>query len=131
MDCCLCNNEIAPQHFPNGNIWFHGNNAEPVKEGRCCTSCSESIVVDERYKAFDIGVVVYKGREIKPDGLELKRQIMLSEGDSGICEEGICIGSDEMKNAVIDGDVKAIKEAWLKAQQDVWITEERRRDNGD
>jgi hypothetical protein len=80
MDCCLCGGSIDVQHFPNGNIWFHGNSAQPVMEGRCCTSCTENIVVGERYKAFDIGYVVYKGEQVPADALECKRQAMASEG---------------------------------------------------
>ena len=80
MDCCLCGSAIDVQHFQNGNVWFHGNNAQPVKEGRCCTECNEE-VERQRYVAYDVGIITYDGREISPDPLECKRQAMMSEGE--------------------------------------------------
>ena len=96
MDCCLCGGSIDVQHFPNGNVWFHGQNAQPIKEGRCCTWCWEDKVVHQRIISFDIGQVVgYWGgvnkdetRVIKGDELECKRQLLMSEGEE-CCDEEV------------------------------------------
>ena len=123
MDCCICNKEIDVQLFQNGHSWFHGYNAQPIKEGRCCSECNIE-VERQRYVAYDVGLITYDGKKIPADALECKRQAKMSEGEVEYGDEidaGIC--SDEMKNAVIDGDAKAIKEAWLKAQQDSWESE--------
>jgi hypothetical protein len=81
MDCCLCGNQIDVQHLPNGNVWLCGNSAQPVQEGRCCTQCTETIVMSKRYKAFDCGMVTYDGKKIPADPVEIKRQVMMSEGE--------------------------------------------------
>lgn len=31
--CCICGNEILPNPLSG---WRHGNNAQPIDEGRCC-----------------------------------------------------------------------------------------------
>ena len=86
MECIICKNDIQPQHFPNGTVWLLGNNAQPMKEGRCCEDCNED-VIHTRIVSFDIGQVHFdnldgKGvQKIKNDGLEHKRQIMMSEGE--------------------------------------------------
>lgn len=38
MKCVICNREFRG----------HGNNAEPVKEGRCCDKCNADVVVPVR-----------------------------------------------------------------------------------
>ena len=44
MKCCLCGGEITSDN----STWKEGNNAEPVKKGRCCDKCNEEIVIPER-----------------------------------------------------------------------------------
>ena len=44
--CCLCGEEIEV-HALSG--WAEGNNAMPLKEGRCCDDCN-MLVVQERIK---------------------------------------------------------------------------------
>ena len=41
MKCCLCNKEII------GN----GNNAEPLKKGRCCDDCNKLVIL-ARFKSI-------------------------------------------------------------------------------
>ncbi len=43
MKCCLCGKEIE---VVNG--WDQGNNAQPLKDGRCCDECNETKVIPER-----------------------------------------------------------------------------------
>ena len=81
MECCLCHNQIDIQIFPNGKSWESGNNAQPVMDGRCCTRCTEEMVINERYKAWDIGYVTYKGKPVQPDELECKRQALMNEDE--------------------------------------------------
>lgn len=47
MKCCLCKEEIDVQ----GN-WTEGHNAQPLKDGRCCTNCNATKVIPERIKRF-------------------------------------------------------------------------------
>ena len=91
MDCCLCGGSIDVQHFPNGNVWFNGCNAQPVKEGRCCIGCFEDAVCNARIIAFDVGMVTYDGKKIPVDKHEIKRQALLSEGEELDCECHIII----------------------------------------
>lgn len=44
MKCCLCNKEIPIE--PNG--WSEGNNAQPLREGRCCNACNIMKVIPAR-----------------------------------------------------------------------------------
>lgn len=43
MKCSICNKEIKPE-----GSWTQGNNAEPVKSGRCCNECNMNIVIPAR-----------------------------------------------------------------------------------
>jgi len=47
MDCCICGKPIEKPG------WKHGNNAQPVKEGRCCDECDMTIVVPTRLKMVE------------------------------------------------------------------------------
>ena len=88
--CCLCNQSIDVQHFQNGNEWFRGYNAQPVKEGRCCSECNGE-VGRQRYVAYDVGLITYDGRKIKGDPLEQKRQALMSEGEVELDDTGQAI----------------------------------------
>jgi len=50
MDCVICGKTIEPLRHPTtGEVaWEHGNNAEPVKEGRCCDNCNWNVVIPRR-----------------------------------------------------------------------------------
>ena len=39
MKCCICKKEIENEN---------GNNAQPVKKGRCCNDCNTKIVLRKR-----------------------------------------------------------------------------------
>lgn len=43
MTCCICGKEI-----PAVGGWTQGNNAQPVKDGRCCDECNMSVVIPAR-----------------------------------------------------------------------------------
>ena len=43
--CCICDKYIEPK-----GSWILGNNAEPVKDGRCCDKCNSEIVIPERIR---------------------------------------------------------------------------------
>ena len=48
-DCVICKKEIPP--IIQGEFrWDDGHNAEPVKEGRCCTECNNSVVIPTRLR---------------------------------------------------------------------------------
>ena len=32
----------------NKHYWYHGNNALPVADGKCCDNCNKSVVIPER-----------------------------------------------------------------------------------
>ena len=49
MKCCICDEEIDIQYLPDGTEgWKHGHNAEPVREGRCCSTCNDGVVLPVR-----------------------------------------------------------------------------------
>jgi hypothetical protein len=45
--CCICGKPIPPQ-----GTWLHGNNAEPVADGRCCQHCDDTVVIPARIVAI-------------------------------------------------------------------------------
>ncbi len=54
MKCCLCNKEIKKKYTPKGELyWKDGNNAQPLKDGRCCDSCNDNKVIPERIKRLN------------------------------------------------------------------------------
>lgn len=51
MKCCICKEEIGVE----ANGWDRGNNALPVKDGRCCNECNWSVVIFARLKGAKVG----------------------------------------------------------------------------
>jgi len=51
MNCVICNEPIKPLLHPTTGevVWEHGNNAEPVAEGRCCDDCNWKEVMPKRF----------------------------------------------------------------------------------
>lgn len=48
--CCICKKVIKKDK----NNWEYGNNAEPIKKGRCCDFCNSNIVIPTRiYKIYN------------------------------------------------------------------------------
>ena len=51
-ECCVCLGPIATKEekelFKDSKYGFLGNNAEPIKEGRCCTLCDNNFVIPLR-----------------------------------------------------------------------------------
>jgi hypothetical protein len=45
IKCCICGNMIEPK-----GDWILGNNAEPIKDGRCCDDCNATKVIPARIK---------------------------------------------------------------------------------
>ena len=49
MKCCICKEEIDIQYSETGEVvWDQGHNAEPVRDGRCCSTCNFTIVLAAR-----------------------------------------------------------------------------------
>jgi hypothetical protein len=49
MKCCICENDIDIQRAPTGEvIWDQGHNAQPVRDGRCCSTCNSTVVLAAR-----------------------------------------------------------------------------------
>jgi len=50
MQCSICSGSIDEHRHPEtGEVyWTEGHNAEPVNDGRCCTSCNENVVMRAR-----------------------------------------------------------------------------------
>jgi len=46
VKCCLCGKEIEVTSFG----WKEGNNALPLKDGRCCDLCNSTKVIPARIK---------------------------------------------------------------------------------
>ena len=51
MKCCLCKKEIPKEK----SGWDEGNNAQPLKDGRCCNECDTEKVVPERLRRWKMG----------------------------------------------------------------------------
>ena len=49
MKCCICKGEIEKK-----GTWNQGNNAEPVRKGRCCDSCDVMVVIPMRMRLMAI-----------------------------------------------------------------------------
>ena len=48
-DCVICGLKI--DIITSGDFeWKDGHNAEPIKEGRCCTECNNSVVIPTRLR---------------------------------------------------------------------------------
>jgi len=52
MNCVICSEPIKPLLDPTTGavVWEHGNNAEPIKEGRCCDDCNRDKVIPRRFE---------------------------------------------------------------------------------
>jgi len=50
MKCCLCKKEIEIK-----GTWKGGNNAMPLKKGRCCDKCNYLKVIPARIKNLNKG----------------------------------------------------------------------------
>lgn len=48
LKCCICKKEIEPLLHKGKVVWTQGNNANPVKRGRCCDWCDNKIVLPRR-----------------------------------------------------------------------------------
>ena len=49
MICVICKNEIDKQYNADGVMyWDQGHNAQPISDGRCCTSCNDNVVLPDR-----------------------------------------------------------------------------------
>jgi hypothetical protein len=61
MKCCICNNQIEVNPLSG---WGRGNNAEPVKSGRCCDGCDDTKVMPRRIANAIAGRDPYEGKGI-------------------------------------------------------------------
>lgn len=45
--CCICGNKLTRVKNPTPKpfVWQYGNNAQPLKEGRCCDLCNRNKVI--------------------------------------------------------------------------------------
>lgn len=50
MKCCICNKEIEIR-----GTWNKGNNAQPLKDGKCCDVCNYKKVIPARLKNLGYG----------------------------------------------------------------------------
>ena len=50
MQCSICGGPVDEHRHPEtGEVyWTEGHNAEPVNDGRCCTSCNANVVMRAR-----------------------------------------------------------------------------------
>lgn len=55
MKCCLCGHEIEKKFNEKGKIyWDSENNAQPLKDGRCCDECNSIKVIPARMKNMGV-----------------------------------------------------------------------------
>ncbi len=51
-NCCLCGKKVEEKINYDGKVyWNQGEDAQPVKDGRCCGICNINIVLPARLKA--------------------------------------------------------------------------------
>lgn len=48
MFCSICQREFDKEICSNPFTMSHGNNAQPVNDGRCCDVCDKTIVIPAR-----------------------------------------------------------------------------------
>tara|TARA_R100000081_G_C4636973_1_gene75930 strand:- start:210 stop:407 length:198 start_codon:yes stop_codon:yes gene_type:complete len=49
VKCSICSSYIEPLKDENGEVvWEHGNNAQPINDGRCCDKCNWEVVIPAR-----------------------------------------------------------------------------------
>ena len=55
--CSICDEplDVMISHKSKNILWDQGHNAEPINDGRCCTSCNYSVVTPTRLKLAIIG----------------------------------------------------------------------------
>ena len=54
QSCSICNGPIDDHVDENGVVyWTGGHNAEPINDGRCCTSCNNTVVIHARITGID------------------------------------------------------------------------------
>ncbi len=52
LKCSICGDKITPELLTG---WAGGHNAEPINDGRCCSSCNEIHVLPARLRRiYDI-----------------------------------------------------------------------------
>jgi hypothetical protein len=51
--CSICQREFSPLICFEQYVMEHGNNAQPVNDGRCCDKCNQNIVVPARINALN------------------------------------------------------------------------------
>ena len=47
-NCCICGNLVEEKTHEGKVYWNQGEDASPVKDGRCCQKCNWEIVVPAR-----------------------------------------------------------------------------------
>ena len=47
--CCICGNLVEVKMHEGKVYWNQGEDARPVKDGRCCEKCNWEIVVPARF----------------------------------------------------------------------------------
>jgi len=51
--CSICSGGIDHHKKADGTVfWTEGHNAWPINEGRCCTDCNETIVLEARMRSM-------------------------------------------------------------------------------
>jgi hypothetical protein len=52
-NCCICGEKVEEKVNPaDGKVyWNQGEDALPVKDGRCCMTCNSNIVLPYRLRA--------------------------------------------------------------------------------
>ena len=78
LNCSICKAKIDEQVIKNTKqvYWTEGHNAEPINDGRCCTSCNNAVVVPLRVlklvnpKLDDINNSIIKALHLAENGSE-------------------------------------------------------------
>lgn len=52
IQCVICKKDIEHRSHNGEVYWTHGNNAQPVADGRCCDACDCLIVIPFRLSSM-------------------------------------------------------------------------------
>jgi len=50
MRCSICNESMERALVRSPKAWAEGHNAQPINNGRCCSTCNMIVVIPARIK---------------------------------------------------------------------------------
>ena len=82
--CCICNRECENEY---------GNNAQPIKEGRCCDDCNDRKVIPVRIDSY----LKSRKRNIEQNPEQRRRNQVISSGNKWAIENWNATHNEKLK----------------------------------